>query len=172
MSADFMLRVLQFVLVDFQGFPKPVGSSTQHECDMEPLGKPHRVRRQSRSCRAIQASAGCNSVVELLVLSFIDLIGRPRCHRIRSPRKPLSQCNGVVHVETSHGDTVPLGSYICRKCSNNLATSCGFRPVRCVCSHALPRYQRAGEAKERGKPFNHYGFGDNQRTIQQSWNEF
>jgi hypothetical protein len=35
--ADFMLRVLQFVLVDFQRFPKPVGSSTQHECDMDLL---------------------------------------------------------------------------------------------------------------------------------------
>jgi len=33
--ANFMLRVLQFVLVDFQRFPKPVGSSTQHERDME-----------------------------------------------------------------------------------------------------------------------------------------
>lgn len=30
-----MLRVLQFVLVDFQRFPKPVGSSTRHERDME-----------------------------------------------------------------------------------------------------------------------------------------
>ena len=72
----------------------------------------------------------------------------------------------IRHVETANGDTGSLGSYLCRKCSNNLATSCGLRPVRCVRRYTLPRYQRTGEAKERGSSFNHYGFGDNQRTIQ------
>jgi len=33
--ADFMLHVLQFVLVDFQRFPKPVGGSMQHDCNMQ-----------------------------------------------------------------------------------------------------------------------------------------
>jgi hypothetical protein len=33
--AIFMLHMLQLVLVVFRPFPKPTGSSMQHECDMK-----------------------------------------------------------------------------------------------------------------------------------------
>jgi hypothetical protein len=69
-------------------------------------------------------------------------------------------------VENANSNTLPLGSNHCRICSNNVATSCGLEPVRCIRRYPLPRFQRASETKERGGSFKYDRIGNNQRSIE------